>query len=272
MATLSPGHQHIFSLQQVLNAGSILAGTADSSKPKSASTLEQILRERLIRYDEAMKNRLGGRTNMALEDKDLVELELMTASECLSIVECAQGNIASLPSDSTAGGAPTAQLLGARDLAQIRIHISLAIKWGTEVLLSRILPTLPNKRSPKVPPGAVYVDLSSVSLDYGSLCSMLFTFCRIMSAERDCSLNTLSQTPIVTTLITRHLTDLLRPLICIGWLPTHLRGELMDCGPFLQPFTQRLLAMYVTCFFRPNNSSERLSVCPQRKPLLPLVK
>ena len=225
-------------LQQALVAGSIIAGNSILLKPKPTDTLPQILRERLLRYDEVVQ-RLGGPQGMALEEKDLVELELMTANESLWIVVCVH-NMCMSPGEVSA-----TNLLTAMDIMQMRLLISLAIKWGTEILLRRLLPTLPNKRHPNVPPGAAYVDLSCASYDYSHLISMLFGFCNIISFEKDTPFRSLAGTPIVAIILSAHLADILRPLICIGWMPDCQRGELQMYSVYLQPFTHRLLFLYV---------------------------
>lgn len=245
---------NLSTLGDVLKAGSIIAGTEAGEKVTNATTLDEILRQRLAKYESIVSH------GLKIADLDLAELELLTAKESLWVIEHVQTALlesqtpseapASPPSTTTNASQPASPpLLGQRDLAQVRIHLSIAFKWGTELLLNRILPTLPNKRSPKLPPGAQYVDLTTACEDYMSLWQMLSRLFNIVSVGGPEGLNQLSSTVVVTTLVNRHVTDFLRPMICLGWLPDELRGDLPSYGASIRPFIMRFLQWCVSAFW-----------------------
>lgn len=259
MSTGSPGPSNsttetepsdTWTLQDVLKAGSIIAGTEAGEKATNATTLDEILRQRLAKFEGIVAH------GLKLADLDLAELELLTAKESVWVIERVQTALLesqppsesraspSSPADTSQQAAPP--LLGQRDLAQVRIHLSIAFKWGTELLLNRILPTLPNKRSPKLPPGAQYVDLTTACEDYMSLWQMLSRLFNIVSVDGLEGTRQLSNTVVVTTLVNRHVTDLLRPMICLGWLPDELRGDLPSYGALIRPFVMHFLQWCVS--------------------------
>ncbi|KAH8118805.1 hypothetical protein DFH11DRAFT_1569390 [Phellopilus nigrolimitatus] len=224
-------------ITSVLKAGAIISGAdATDSKIANPNGLSDVLHARLALFDEIID---GVSRHRPL---DLPSLKLDTAFASLYVLERVQAIIGE---NERSGGSvspaqkDTAPLIGSRDMAQLRTHLSLVYNWGTELLLSRILPTLPNKRSSKLPPGAQIIDLTAAFEDYTLLFGMLNRLLAILFP--DGAQGRTSQTFVAATILNRGFSDLLRPCICLGWLPSDLRGDLPPT-PDLISYTMRLLS------------------------------
>ncbi|KAJ7904493.1 hypothetical protein B0H14DRAFT_2663092 [Mycena olivaceomarginata] len=174
------------------------------STENTSHDLRSVLVSRLTRYYACLE------LESALDGSETLQsLELTTATEALNLLERIHGIL-------DAEDAP----VGTRDLAELRTLVAIAFKWGP-------WPGKVERTSTQI------IDLTNAPEDYQLLCSMLSRLLRIV-------LPTTSPTFVTTTLLNRHLDQLLRPCIAIGWLPKALASD--SAPESIQPATNRLLA------------------------------
>ncbi|THH05707.1 hypothetical protein EW145_g4599 [Phellinidium pouzarii] len=228
-------------LPTVLTAGAVISGTdASENKIPNSSNLSGVLHARLEKIDTLLDGVARERPI------DLASLKLDTAFASLYVLERVhaalyhqhQVETASKADTSDAKGSVGPPLIGSRDMAQLRTHLSVVYNWGTELLLARILPTLPNKRSPRLPPGAQIIDLTASFEDYTLLFGILARLLSILFP--DGVQGNISTTFVAMILLNRNFGDLLRPCLCLGWLPNELRGDLPSAVD-IRPYMSRLL-------------------------------
>jgi hypothetical protein len=95
--------------------------------------------------------------------------------------------------------------VGTRDLSQLRTLLSIAFRWGLELPLSRWISSS-GKSTP---------DTSHPTRDYNSAMS---TVSHVVAMHFPSSAEGgLSQSPIISTILDRHLAQLLRGCIILGW-------------------------------------------------------
>lgn len=224
-----------------LKAGAVLAGS-DSSE--HAQDLFAILRARLTKYHDV----LGGEGQRA-EEKDLLGIQLDTAIESLRVIERVHiilggiedpgGAERAAPGDGPAreGGQDEGiPAVGTRDMALLRTLLSIAFKWGTEPLLARLIASFPSKASHH---GPMIIDLTSAPGDYALLSSLLS---RLLTLLFPLGIHgRLSQTFVTSTILNRHVTDVLRPCIVFAWLPNDLKSGFSPSED-LKPLALRLLS------------------------------
>jgi hypothetical protein len=230
-------------LAGILHAGSFLINPARSTLP---SDLQELLVSRLTQYHVALEGHKQFTPMATLE-----ELQLETAKQSLFVVERVQQILtaAELPTPSpseslrretNSEGAP---VIGTRDLAQLRTLLSITFKWGVEPLLVLVTSTWPNHPYPTVISGPKIIDLTTKPLYYKQLSSLLVRLLILLFPGG--VHGSFSQTLITAMLLNRHLTDLLKPCIALGWLPISLSSEATPTVDEIRPNIMRLLEMYV---------------------------
>lgn len=160
------------------------------------------------------------------EQLSLEDLQRLTAKEALNSVLGIQGIL-----EQNSSGACDGAALGARDLAQLRILLSIVFKWGTEPLLTSCL----LNQSPEAATGRKTVDYGPISSQYESLVEFAVSLMGILFPNG--SGGSLANTHISAILINRHLVDLLRVCFALGWIP-----KSWAVGS-LRPVTLRLVSM-----------------------------
>lgn len=123
-------------LATVLKAGAIVAGV--EAKTSNSSGLPELLHARLERLDEALDDIPRSRPS------DLQSLQLDTAFASLYVLERIH-TILALHDAEYINETSVPPLIGMRDMTQLRTNLSIVFNWGTELLFTRILPSLPNK-------------------------------------------------------------------------------------------------------------------------------
>lgn len=235
-------------LTDILRAGAFLVDTKQSAPP---SDLLGLLVSRLGQYHDAL-----GQNDSVERPTNLKEAQLVTAEEALSVVMRVQ-NILDEPLDPSQGKweespgfegkgkghSEEAPAIGTRDLAQLRTLLSIAFKWGVEPLLSLVTAALPSKQSAVRPPGPAIIDLTTTPEDYKRLGAFVTSLLALLFPRGIHGL--LPQTLITTTILNRHLTDVLTPSITLGWLPKSLSSEATPTVDEIRPKIMRLLDMYV---------------------------
>ncbi|KAJ7095353.1 hypothetical protein B0H15DRAFT_775607 [Mycena belliarum] len=198
-------------LQTLLAAGSCIV---ESGAKSTAQDLKSVLASRLACYYARLE------LNTAIDgSQTLRDLELTTATEALNVVEKVQDIL-------DREDAP----IGTRDLAELRTLVAIVFKWSVEPLLSRAMLAWKPARTQ-------IIDLTSAPDDYKLLSSTVSRFLSMILSSN-------APTFITTTLVNRHLDELLRPCIAIGWLPKRLA---FDATPdSIRQMTIRLLGSLST--------------------------
>ncbi|KAK7061701.1 RTP1-C1 domain-containing protein [Favolaschia claudopus] len=183
-------------LPALFAAGSYLIESTDNTPSQD---LKSVLASRLTRYYASRE------IDTTLTSSETLQVcELTTATEALNLIERIHEIL-------DAEDAP----VGTRDLAQLRTLLAIAFKWGVDALLTKVMLTWPTKSER---PQRPIIDLTNSLEDYRLLCSMVSRLLRI-------SMSSAAPTFVTTTLLSRHLDQLLRPCIAIGWLPKALAPE-----------------------------------------------
>ncbi|KAL5529962.1 hypothetical protein ACEPAF_6219 [Sanghuangporus sanghuang] len=217
-------------LATVLRAGSVISGS-NSSENKAANPngLADILHSRLEQFDTIIDD--VSRTRSL----DLQSLQLDTACASLYVLERVHSLLVEHEAQHSKDSAVSLPI-GSKDMAQIRTHTSVVFNWGTELLMSRILPSLPDKPMlvPAIPPGAQIIDLTATHENYTLLLDIASRLLSIILPEGP-------QSPSSTTFVamiiwSRGFTDLLKTCIFLAWLPSDVRGDVspvLDVKPYI---------------------------------------
>jgi hypothetical protein len=219
--------------------GACLLDTAHSSV--SPSNLQAALEARLSQYF----SQINSPRVFVLETekfRTLEEVQLLTAQESLSVLGRIQ-KILGLEdstletSQATSGNQPPA--VGARDLGQLRTLISIICKWGLNPLFwkvsqfwDRFLES--NGRGTITETSTSGDDLEQLSLMTLRCLSLLFP---------DEDQGPVAQTFISMAMLNRHLADLLRPGIALGWLPRNFTFDGKETRNGIRSLVIRILTM-----------------------------
>lgn len=224
-------------LSTALSAGLFLI---DSTKTHDAqvkpSDLKVILVTRLSQYY----------THLGLQEtpdnsQTLEQLQVTTAKEALSIVEKVQ-HIIGTEHDGAPSDIPA---IGTRDLAELRTLTSIVFKWGVDPLLNHVISSWPSKKNPESRIRSKIIDLTTAPEDYQLLSTLISGLMALLFPNG--LQGPLPQTLITATILNRHVADLLRPCLALGWLPKSLASESTPTLDAVRPMAMRLLAMYVHC-------------------------
>jgi len=251
-------------LASILRAGSYLV---DSGQSAPLSGLQKLLVSRLAQYYAAL-----GHDHEVTFASTLQDLQLQTAQEALFVIERVQRILST--SDSSSSSAPKGQgqrstdaegapAIGTRDLAQLRTLLSIVFKWGVEPLLALVMTAWPSKPSPTLLEQPKIIDLTNTPEDYKGLSSLLTHLLALLYP--DGVHGSLPQTLITATLLNRHLADLLKPCIALGWLPKSLSSEATPTVDEIRPKIMHLLGMYASF----NSSFSCSSLCSTAQSLPP---
>ncbi|KAK0461884.1 armadillo-type protein [Desarmillaria tabescens] len=165
------------------------------------------------------------------DNASVEEIKQVTAEEALSVVGCVQRII------DGQDGEEDVPLIGTRDIAQLRTLLSIVFKWGVEPLLSNIIVALPTPSSSK----KVQIAVEHTLKDYEHLCQLINEIFALLFPSGLQS--RLPQTLITTTVLNRHVTDILKPAIVLGWLPKSLATEYILPLDGIRPLVIRLLSI-----------------------------
>ncbi|TRM67616.1 hypothetical protein BD626DRAFT_554703 [Schizophyllum amplum] len=211
------------SLQSCLNAGRSLIGTETQASEKV--DLKSTLLRRLQRCQEQLDDDCSVDDTCSLE-----EIQRATASASLLIIQNVQRLLDGSASEET--------VIGTRDIGHLRTLISIVFKWGVEPLLAGLVPLWPLKAASG---RSGIQDVSVVAQSFPELASStakLFGLLFPRGLEGG-----VAETSITTTLIHRHLVDLLKPSISLGWLPGAIATPATPVQNEMRPLVMRLLHM-----------------------------
>lgn len=240
-------------LASVIRAGSVLLHT-DSQPP--ASDMRAVLSCRLAEY-RLLKSLPEHDYSTASQD----DLQQATAQEALSVVQRVQqildsetvplhdssssASSSSSPrkyNENTPGETP---IIGTRDISQLRTLLSITFKWGVDPLLIRIqsawpIKALQNQRAvPQASPRII--DLTGIPEDYALLTSMLRRAMSLLFPQG--VTGKIPQTLITAAVLNRHVTDLLKSGIALGWVPKSLATADTPVVDDMRAFVMKLLSM-----------------------------
>lgn len=200
-------------------------------------TLHSVLSARLSKYYIER-----GVREVDYDKADLSAVQLQTAKEALFVVR--QVHNALELAESTHPEKATIQTenpdLGARDVSRLRTLISIVFKWGTDALLGRVVLSLTTPSSQKYPAPASIIDLTRGPEDYKELCDLTFQLLSVVLPSGH--QGPLSPDFVANMLLTRHLSDILKPCIVLGWLPKSLSLASFPVQDDIRPLTMRLLS------------------------------
>lgn len=217
-------------ISTVLSTASYL--TDSSSYQQGSSDLKGILLSRLTQYYANSSSQ--GTVSAA---NSLEEVQLATAIEALNIVEKVQRIL------DVKEPLEDVPIVGTRDLGQLRILLSMVFRWAIEPLLDRVGSSWPNKPVRAMDPRLKIIDLTSTPEDYKLLSSLMS---RLMALLFPGGINGhIPQTLITTTMLNRHVADILKPSLCLGWLPKSLSSDSMPTLDAIRPTVMRLLSVCV---------------------------
>ncbi|KAF6762641.1 hypothetical protein DFP72DRAFT_876446 [Ephemerocybe angulata] len=211
----------------LLESSSHLLESKKGEDASAASNLQSLLQERLQNY----YSHEGIEPTVSISS--LQGAQLATAKEALSALERIEKVL--LLDDTT--DATQKPLLGTRDLAQIRTLISLVFKWGTEPLLKSMNDTWKVDEKGK---GRRIIEADVEDESYATVSNIVTRVMTILFPQG--VKGNMSPTVISSTLTNRHLVDILRCSIPLGWLPPSLSTPAMPTIDHLRPFTMRLLS------------------------------
>lgn len=220
-------------LEILLRAGASLLG---SSPSEAATNVADVLKQRLVQYHAITS------TECPALDESLEDLQLRTAMEALYVLQRLQCEWSRDDAASRSQGGPSSAGIGSRDLTKVRTLLAIVFKWGVEPLLGRVVNAIPVKTpaKPQAHAGAKIIDLTGVPDDYDRLSGVVLRFLTLPFP--DDPQGPLLQTAVTSTLLSKHLGDLLKPCIVLGWMPKNLATECIKSVDSVRPLVMRLLA------------------------------
>ena len=199
-------------------------------------SLNSVLNARLSKYYAER-----GVSEVNYDKTDLSAVQLQTAKEALFVVRQVHDALTLAETDQPEKATVQTEIpaLGTRDVSNLRTSISIVFKWGTDALLNRVAQNWTITPLPKSS-SATLVDLTGGPEDYKELCGLTYQLLSLVlpSGHR----GQLSQSFIANLLLTRHLSDVLKPCIALGWLPKALSTPSLPVQDDVRPLTMRLLS------------------------------
>ncbi|KAI0347118.1 hypothetical protein BDW22DRAFT_498107 [Trametopsis cervina] len=224
-------------LKLLIEAGALLAG---SSRSDGAPKLEDVLRSRLVQYYQHL-----GREGPNTLSTSLDNLQTQTAHESLWVLEEVQLHLAGKHGSGTEQREDSPneeELVGTRDIGYLRTLLSIYFKWAIEPWLQRVCASIPTTA-----PGArrrtevSIIDLTTVPDDYQNLkLGILRLIHLILPGGVQGAPNA---TVLSSVILDKHLSDLFKPCLVLGWLPKSLASESVSPLGELRPLVVRLMHM-----------------------------
>ena len=177
-------------------------------------------------------------------------MQPQTAKEALFVVRQVHDTLTLAETNQTEKVADQTEIpaLGTRDVSHLRMLISIIFKWGTDALLDRAVPNWTTPALPKAQGSASIVDLTRGPEDCKELCHLTYRLLSVVlpSGHR----GQLSQSFVANILLTRHLSDVLKPCITLGWLPKALSTPSTPVKNDIRPLTIHFLALLIREYTR----------------------
>jgi hypothetical protein len=214
---------------------SLLLETSKEASP--SQKISSVLQKRLLAYYHRRNDNdsLGRLESVASGD----ELELLTAQEALSAMQTIQSIV---EAGDEHEGPP---LLGTRDLAKLRTLLSVIMKWGLLPLYIQVSKSW-MESSTEVGISESVLDMAPYSVAYRRLSEFTTTFISLVFP--DGAQGRISQTLITTSILSRHVSDLLLPTVALGWLPESMSRSSTPVIHAFRPLVLRLMKLWVPSF------------------------
>jgi len=199
--------------------------------------LNSVLSARLSKYYTEC-----GVPEVTYDKTDLSAVQLQTAKEALFVVRQVHDTLVIAESNQPEKATIQTEIpvLGTRDVSHLRTLISIVFKWGTDALLDRVVPNWTAPSSSMAQGSTSVVDLTRSAEDYKELCDLTHQLLSVVLPSGD--RGQLSQSFVANILLTRHLSDVLKPCITLGWLPKALSAPPFTVQDDIRPLTMRLLS------------------------------
>lgn len=225
----------LMALDPIFRAAAHLVGKSTTANHANES-LQSVLSARITKYFTER-----GVPEVNYDKSDLSAVQLQTAKEALFVVR--QVHSALTPAEANQSGNATAEAetaFGTRDVSHLRTLISIVFKWGTDALLDRLVLNWTTHASSTVQGSTSVVGPTRGQEDYKELCDLTYQLLSLVlpSGHR----GQLSQSFVANLVLTRHLNDLLKPCIIVGWLPKTLSTPSVPVQDDIRPLTMRLLS------------------------------
>ena len=224
-------------LNPILRAAANLVDKSTTAHNANES-LSAVLNARLSRYYAER-----GVSEVDYVKTDLSSVQFQTAKEALFVIRQVHNSLVFAESDQPEKATNQMEIppaLGTRDASHLRTLASVVFKWGSDALLDRIAPDLMASSSPGPQVPVSVVDLTRGRADYEGLRDLTHQLLTVVlpSGHR----GGLSQSFVANLLLTRHLSDMLKPCIVLGWLPKALSTPSRPVQDDLRPLVMRLLS------------------------------
>jgi len=224
------------SLDPILRAAAHLVNKSAPTN-NANENLNSVLSARLNKYYVER-----GIPEVDYDKTDLSAVQLQTAKEALSVVRQVHDALVLAETNQPEKASMQMEVpaLGTRDVSNLRTLISITFKWGTDALLDRVVPNWSTTPLSKTQVSATVVDLTRGPEDYEELCGLTYQLLSVVlpSDHR----GQLSQSFVANLLLTRHLSDILKPCVALGWLPKVLSTPSIPVQDDIRPLTMRLLS------------------------------
>jgi hypothetical protein len=226
----------LMTLDPILRAAAHLVNKSTPAT-NANENLNSVLSARLSKYYTER-----GVPEVNYDKTDLSAVQLQTAKEALFVVR--QVHDALVLAETSQPEKATIQtetpVFGTRDVSHLRTLISIVFKWGTDTLLDRVMPNWTTPSLPKAQGSVSIVDLTRGPEDYQELCDLTYQVLSIVLPSGN--QEQLSQSFVANLLLTRHLSDVLKSCITLGWLPKVLSTPSIPVQDEIRPLTMRLLS------------------------------
>ena len=233
---IDPPELSLMTLDSILRAAAHLVNKPTLTN-NASENLNSVLGARLSRYYAER-----GVSEVNYDKTDLSTVQLQTAKEALFVVRQVHDALMLTEANKPEKATMQAEIpaLGTRDVSNLRTLISIIFKWGTDALLDRVVPNWTAIPLSKIQASASLVDLTRGPEDYKELCDLTYQLLSVVlpSGHR----GQLSQSFVANLLLTRHLSDVLKPCITLGWLPKALSTSSLPVQDDIRPLTMRLLS------------------------------
>ena len=223
-------------LDPILRAAAHLVNKSSATN-NANEALNSVLNGRLSKYYTER-----GIPEVNYDKTDLSATQLQAAKEALFVVRQVHDAFVVAESNKSEKATIQAELpvLGTRDVSHLRTLVSIVFKWGTDALLDRVAPNWTTPPPPKAHGSASVVDLTSGQEDYKELCDLTHQILLVVLpfGRR----GALSQSFVANLLLTRHLSDVLKPCITLGWLPKAFSTSSFPVQDDIRPLAMRILS------------------------------
>jgi len=222
-------------LTTTLSDGGLLLETSKEVLP--SHNISSVLKKRLLAFYHHRNDDDSMRRLESVSSGD--ELELLTAQGALSVIQTVQAIVDVKVDD----GQEEPPLLGTRDLAKLRTLLSIVVKWGLVPLFIQVSKSWTESSNE--------VGISDNALDmaydesYRRLSELTTTFLCLVFP--DGAQGRISQTLITSSIISRHVSDILLPTVALGWLPESMSRSSMPVIHAFRPLVVRLMKLWVPC-------------------------